>query len=149
MSIDTNKALVRRQIEMLDRKDLKGLIATCAPDAIFHGLVPGPLSVGEYRHRMARFLNAFPDARFLIGDMIAEGEKIACRFTIRGTHRVALRNSNKSTLRTTKVAMPVISIIHIVDNQVAEVWIYADLSGPTQLVRTAPAYELGRYVGGL
>jgi len=141
MSIETNKVLVRRHIEMLDRKDLRGVIATCAPDAIFHGLAPGPLCVGEYRHAMAHFLSTFPDARFLIGDMVAEGEKVALRCTIRGTHRVALRNRKKSAHRAPAVAMPVISIIHIVGDQVAEVWIHADLPGLRPPVSPVPTMK--------
>lgn len=139
MSIDTNKALVRRHIEMLDQKNFQGMIATCAPDAIFHGLAPRPLGVGEYQHILVRFLKTFPDARFLIGDMIAEDEKVALRFTIRGTHRAALRRRKQNGNRATVVAVPVMSIIHIAEDQITEVWVHVNLSDLAQHVGPAPA----------
>ena len=60
-----------------------------SPDAIFH--VPGR---PEPMHGPAGYLAiigmmraGFPDIQWTLEEMVAEGDKVAARFTMRGTHR--------------------------------------------------------------
>jgi steroid delta-isomerase-like uncharacterized protein len=57
-------------------------------DAAFYD--PGqPPSVGTeaQKQRSAMLLGAFPNARFAIENMVAEGERVAVRWTLRGTRQ--------------------------------------------------------------
>jgi hypothetical protein len=66
----------------------EGLIA---PDAIFH--VPGrsePMrGPAGYLAIIGMMRAGFPDIRWTLEEMVAEGDKVAARYTMRGTHRDA------------------------------------------------------------
>lgn len=50
----------------------------------------GPESV---RKRVSYYVTAFPDTRFTIEALIAEGDQCVIRWTVRGTHRGELRGT--------------------------------------------------------
>src|SRR5882724_733468 len=57
------------------------------PDCVLHGypgVEPGLPSIQAFYEA---FWAAFPDVRIDIDDMLESGEKLACRFTCRATHR--------------------------------------------------------------
>ncbi len=47
----------------------------------------GPQGVTQ---TLARYLQAFPDLRFTLDEVIADGDRLALNWTVRGTHRGAL-----------------------------------------------------------
>ena len=62
-----------------------------SPDAVFH--VPGrpePMrGPAGYLAIIGMMRGGFPDIQWTLEEVIAEGDKVAARFTIRGTHRGA------------------------------------------------------------
>ena len=44
-------------------------------------------SLADYKQGMSALHTAFPDLRFTIDDEIAEGNKVAVRWTLRATHK--------------------------------------------------------------
>jgi predicted ester cyclase len=50
----------------------------------YPGVEPGFASIEKFYRE---FWTAFPDARITLDDVVESGDKIACRFTCRGTHR--------------------------------------------------------------
>jgi steroid delta-isomerase-like uncharacterized protein len=53
-----------------------------------YGFAPGlPPGVEGLKHFYAALWAAFPDAKVTIEEMVAEGEKVAVRYTFTGTHR--------------------------------------------------------------
>jgi predicted ester cyclase len=87
MSIKENKALVRRVYELSNKGEIASTYDFYAPGCIFHGPY-GDTSVEQVKNFDAMLLVAFPDINYTIEDMVAEGDKVAYRVTIRGTHRV-------------------------------------------------------------
>ena len=83
-----NKALVRRFVEeVVNRGDLRLLADLVAPNHVRHapdGDLYGPEGV---RIDLADYRVAFPDLEVAIEDVIAEGDWVASRFVLRGTHR--------------------------------------------------------------
>jgi steroid delta-isomerase-like uncharacterized protein len=83
-----NKEIIQRYFEEWANRGDKAVadevIATNLvlrnPPAVIH-------SLEEYKQRMAAFHAAFPDLRFTIQEQIAEGDKIAVRWTLRATHQ--------------------------------------------------------------
>jgi len=69
-------------------KDIEGYLALYSNLVIHHGyssrIRPG---VPGLREHYTNLLKGFPDLRIEIDDIIAEGEKVAHRFTFCGTHR--------------------------------------------------------------
>ena len=84
-----NKESYRRYVETVwHARDVEGAGAYIAEDIVDHAAPPGqgPGLAGlmeTFRH----FLAAFPDARIDIEDLVAEGDKVAARIVLRGTHR--------------------------------------------------------------
>jgi predicted ester cyclase len=72
------------------------------------------------------FREAFPDARFTVEDMVAEGDLVAARLTMRGTHRGELNGIAPTGREVTVTGM---SIERIVDGRIVEGWNENDALG--------------------
>jgi predicted ester cyclase len=83
-----NIEALQRASRRLRVKDLDGYLAMYSDSVIHHGyssrIRPG---VPGLREHYTNLLKGFPDLRVEIEDIIAEGEKIAHRFSFCGTHR--------------------------------------------------------------
>ncbi len=95
MSIEENKALIRRAIEVANRGNLTEILAAvdefCAPDFVLHdpssALPAGGIRSREDYKQFGTGFNAALPGQFTIEDLIAEGEKVVLRYTYRGTHQ--------------------------------------------------------------
>src|SRR5206468_3224634 len=80
MSAEDNKAIARRYWEELWNADnLASIEAIFAPDHIIQNYVE------RMKHNISRWRTALPDFHASIEDIVAEGDKVAVRWTIRGT----------------------------------------------------------------
>lgn len=91
MPTEDNKAITRLFQERLAEffrtgtLDPAGVTAIVAPDCVFD--TPGmPATVEGMLQMLPAFHAAFPDLRMAVGEMIAEGDKVAYRLTVTGTH---------------------------------------------------------------
>jgi len=59
------------------------------PDVVFHNPISpdGIHGLAAYKEFAQRWYTGFPDRLFTVDDEVAEGDQIAIRFTISGTHR--------------------------------------------------------------
>ena len=62
---------------------------------------------------------AFPDAKWTMEDLLADGDKVICRWTFTGTHKGQFLNVPPSGK---KVTYPIIAIYRIADGKIAEDW---------------------------
>ena len=62
---------------------------------------------------------AFPDVRFTADDLIAEGDKVAARFTMRGTHRAEFMGVPATGK---EILVTGIDIVRFEDGKAAEHW---------------------------
>ena len=89
MSSDTNKQLMHRFTEFINTADEQLAKELIAQDAVFH--VPtqtAPLKgPGGYLFIITMMRGGFPDVQWTLEEMIAEGDKVAAHFTMRGTHQ--------------------------------------------------------------
>lgn len=121
---EENKALFRRWFEEVwNQGRAEAIDELFAEDGIAHGLagaggeeLRGPAGFREF-HRS--FREAFPDIRVTVEDEIVEGDKVAVRCSVRGTHRSA-------SLGFASTDRPVIfegmCIVRIRDGQIVEAW---------------------------
>jgi len=93
MSIEENKAVVRRFFEeLLSTDNFAVADEILSPGFRFYFAgSPEPLALEHYKEFLRARRAAFPDRRFLVEDMIAEGDKVSARFTMHGTHKGDLR----------------------------------------------------------
>src|SRR3954463_13874639 len=91
MTTENNKPIMHRFVEFIN--NASGQLATelISPDAVFY--VPGsPVPMhgpGGYLAIVNMMRGSFPDIQWTLEDMVAEGDKIAARFIMRGTHQGA------------------------------------------------------------
>ncbi len=87
MSLDENKALVRALYEGIDERDFTVFDRLLAPDYLHRSSPEYTVDREGLRAVTVNIvLTAFPDLRFRIDEMIAEGDKVVVRWTQSGTH---------------------------------------------------------------
>jgi C-1 hydroxylase len=127
MSLEENKALVRKVIEAFNKRNLDLLDKLIAPDYVdhYHQL----RSLEEYKQFLSMLLRAFPDWHENIEDIIAEEDKVWYRFKATATHTGEYRGylpstGRKITLAATgnKIKPKGVIICRIVDGKIVEAW---------------------------
>jgi steroid delta-isomerase-like uncharacterized protein len=84
---DANRALVRRVYEEgLNKGDFALLDQLIDEHLVDHSLFGGGTGTETFKQRFSAVRAAFPDANLTIEDGIAVGDKVASRWTLRGTH---------------------------------------------------------------
>jgi steroid delta-isomerase-like uncharacterized protein len=78
----------RRWTEAVNRGDVSAADRSFAPDVVVHITgIQEPVRGGEaWKQLMAGSLAAFPDARFTMEDSLVAGDRVAHRWSVRGTH---------------------------------------------------------------
>lgn len=86
---ESNKLQMHRFTEFINTASEILAVELISPDAIFH--VPGrpdPMrGPAGYLAIIGMMRGGFPDIQWTLEEMIAEEDKVAARFTMRGTHR--------------------------------------------------------------
>ena len=86
MSTEENKAFVQRLFAAYNKHNLAGVEELCAPDYVFHGPAAFcDMDLAGVKQVMPPFFTAFPDLHYTVEDLIAEGDKVVARVTMRGT----------------------------------------------------------------
>jgi predicted ester cyclase len=121
MSTGDNKALVRRFLaDVRDGWPQAAIERFFASDYRRHLTPTGPhLTREEQRERASRLRAAFPDAAVALEDIVAEGDRVAYRLTIRGTHRGPFLGVAPTGRR---VLVSFFAIVRIEDGKLAEEW---------------------------
>src|SRR5213592_4893230 len=130
MSAKQNTMAVRRFIENFNKKDLEALPRDFADDYVldFPG---GPTGQGPQGLRQATedFIVAFPDLHFTIDDLLAEGDRVAWRWTMTGTHK---GNLGPFPASGKPVRLTGISLFKVRDGKIVEDKVRADMVGLMQ-----------------
>jgi len=89
MTAEANKLVIRRFTEELINTASTAVAAELvAPDAEFHIGSPEPLIGPDGVLTIVNMMRSgFPDIQWSLDDVVAEGDKVAARFTMRGTHK--------------------------------------------------------------
>ena len=88
MSADQNKALIRRLFdEFVNDGNVRLADQIFADDVVDHGSPPGRQGLAGVKESFNKMRAAFPDLRCTLDDILAEGERVHVRLTIRGTHQ--------------------------------------------------------------
>jgi steroid delta-isomerase-like uncharacterized protein len=118
-----NKAFFREYIEVIFNEGAHDRLPDfVAEDAVDHDPLPGtegmPILQG-----LTAFLDmrrqAFPDFKYTIEDVLAEGDKVFGRLVMHGTHTGAVLGNPASGAQ---VEMKVMTLVRIEDGKVKEHW---------------------------
>jgi predicted ester cyclase len=138
MSAETNKALVRRFYEEIDKGNVEALDELVAADYLDHNPPPFPgLPPGREGLKQAfrLFLVATPGYH-RIEDQIAEGDKVVTRLTSFGKHEGDLPGAPRTG---NDMKMTSITIHRIADGKLVEKWAEKDVLGFLQQIGVMPS----------
>jgi steroid delta-isomerase-like uncharacterized protein len=134
-----NKHLVRRYIEEVVNEGETALLdELVADDHILHGPLGNHCGLESIRRDLVDYRIAFPDLRLEIVDLVAEGDRVARRFVITGTHLGPYEGLDATGRR---VCASGIAINRIGEGKIAETWLEFDVRG---LLRQLRATKEGR-----
>ncbi len=138
MSIEENKAVVRRFFEeLLSTNNFAVADELLSPDFRFYFAgSPVAMDLECYMEFLVARRAAFPDRRFVVEDMIAEGDKVSARFTMRGTHKGELRGIVPSGR---EVTMTGIDMIRLEEGKMVEDRVEVDQLGMMQQLGVIPS----------
>ena len=122
MSVEENKEVVRRFFELENQGNLDALFELLAPGYVSH-YTTGDSSREQNKKSWPTLWTAFPDICFTMEHMVAEGDKVAFRETVTGTHKgefmgIPPTGKKVETINT--------CIIRIADGKFAEGWATLD-----------------------
>ncbi len=86
-------------------------------------------SLEEYKKSMAAFHKGFPDLCYTIEEEVAEGQKIAVRWTLRATH---LGEFQAHPPTSKAIVVTGTSTFQIADGKIQEIWVNMDRFGMMQ-----------------
>jgi steroid delta-isomerase-like uncharacterized protein len=136
MSIETNKAIVRRYFDQVLNEQRHNLAEEFLAEDIElqgTGLAPGLDDVKQF---LTMFTAAFPDAHYTIENMVAEGDRVVARTSFNGTHQAEMQGIPATGK---KVSMPGITIFRLDNGKIAEGWVLNDNLSLMQQLGAIPA----------
>ena len=123
--LERNKAVVRRFVEEVQNsKDEAAYDELDHPDFVNLSAPPGvPSDRDGGKVYLWSLFNAFPDSQWTIDDMVAEGDRVATKKTMRGTHTGEFAGI-PATGRT--VTLQYVDILRLRDGKIVEHWLSMD-----------------------
>jgi steroid delta-isomerase-like uncharacterized protein len=132
-----NKQVVRQFFEAADRQDIEGMgQLVSSTNYSFHFPGMPPMDWNTHKQFFTAFTSSFPDLRHEIVDLVAEGDKVAVRFNVTGTHKGELQGIPPTGK---KVSFSAMDFITLTDNKISEDWLSADMMGLMQQIGAIPA----------
>jgi steroid delta-isomerase-like uncharacterized protein len=134
-----NKALIERWFEEVWNKGREEAIDEMfAADGVAHGLgdAPGATLRGPdgFKPLFHNFRDTFPDMEVIIEDTVAEGDRVAARCRVRGTHKgegLGLAATGNA------VEFTGICIVRVENGKIAEAWNNFDFMSMFQQLNAA------------
>ncbi len=137
MTTETNKALARQFMERaFNEGNLTIVDEALAQDGIDHQEPLGTNFATHLKEVITMLRTAFPDLHFEIHAMLAEGELVAFRSTMTGTHRGPFQG----LLPTGKqISVAHMHFVHFVNGQTSDLWHVWDIAGLMRQLGTVAA----------
>ncbi len=138
MSAEESKATMRRYLDVFEQgNNLDILDELLAPDYINHTPATPDLPTGPegVKGVVTMFRSAMPDLRVIVQDMIAEGDKVATRYTLEGTHRGELFGVPPTGQR---LSIKSISVERVLEGKIREHWRVTDSLDMMQQLGVVP-----------
>ena len=137
MSVEQNKAVIRRLIEEVINKGNIGLFdELVASDLVDHALPPGfPPGVQGTKEFFSLLRAAFPDFHYTIEDMVAEGDYVVQRLTAQGTMKGEFMGMPPSGKHAVWSSM---DFVRLKDGKVVEYWGIEDQLSMLQQIGVIP-----------
>jgi steroid delta-isomerase-like uncharacterized protein len=138
MSNEGIELVTRLTEEAYNKGNLSVVDDVCSPDFICHASgAPGPLVGPEaLKGLIASFRTAFPDLHLHVEDIFAQGDRVAQRSLIHGTHKGMFAGRIPPTGKEAK--FETIFIFRVANGKLAEEWTEQDTLGFLQQIGVIP-----------
>ena len=130
---EDNKAIARRVYEIVSTGDFERATEIVDQDAPDNELLPhDPPArlIDTFKETFAEAREGFPDLSITVEDVMAEGDRVAARVVMRGTHRGEFQGIAPTGKR---VEVRAIDMFRISNGKIVERWGHAD--DPTGFLR--------------
>jgi len=134
---EQNKALERRMYEEIYNKNNLGAYGQFfATDWVCHPSLPAvPPGLEGMKESHTLMSKAFPDMQVKLEDIVAEGDKVACRWTATATHKGEFMGMAATGKQVTVTG---IHIDRIAGGKIVESWNYSDMMEVMQQLGMKP-----------
>jgi predicted ester cyclase len=121
VSLEDNKAVVRRLFDAINNRALDRVPELVAPDVVDYNAVifMQPESPGGVEEGLRMLLDGFPDLSIRIEDLIAEADLVVARFGMAGTNTGEYRGLPEPTNR--RFENEAIAIFRIDEGKISEI----------------------------
>ena len=142
MSTEDNKELLGRLTECWNQGNVALLDQLLALDFIHHDPNrPDVCSREDYKRWLTESHSLFPDLHITVEDQIAEADKVAGRWTFRGTNTGAFEAPTPLPATGKPVTVSGINIYRFAEGKIVEEWFQEDTMGMMQQLGFMPAAE--------
>jgi len=138
MTKDSNKLLMRRFTDFINTANKELANELISATAVFH--VPGRAEPvrgpAGYLEIIGMMRGGFPDVQWTLEEMIVEGDMVAARFTMRGTHRgtfFGVPPTGRS------IEVQAMNFYRLSDGKIVEEWGQPDLLSLLKQIGAAPS----------
>ena len=121
-----NRQTVQQAVDCWNRGDLADYLKLYSDDVVLHGYAGVEPGLANVRRFYEAWWQAFPGSRLVPKDIIAAGDRVACRFAIEATHSgpfQGIPGSGKPIL------VSGFTILRFVDGKCVERWSLVDSLG--------------------
>jgi steroid delta-isomerase-like uncharacterized protein len=142
MSVEENKELIRRYFEAGNsiQGDISKVRALAeeflAPGFVAHHSMAGDMNADQYMATYEMLFAAFPDLKYIILNIVAEGDKVVVQSKASGTHKGAFQGIPPTGKQ---VNVSAVGIYRIAGNKVLEHWGLTDSLGLMQQLGIIPS----------
>jgi len=126
--MDANRELLERYVELYNAGDLDACMDLYAEDAVqlmHDGTFEGPAAI---RERLARDLDAFPDATYTVESFVEQGDSFADEWTFTGTQTGPFTLPDGAQLPPTDRRLEIkgMELVHVRDGKIVVDNLYYD-----------------------
>jgi steroid delta-isomerase-like uncharacterized protein len=133
---EQHKALIRRVVEeVYNGGKLDAVDELVSSDFMIHAGAHDIRGAGEARQYVTSLHEAFPDIHFTIDDQFADGDRVATRWTARGTHSGMFQGIPPTGK---EIRMTAIDIDRVANGKIVECWTSVDELGLLQQLGAVP-----------
>jgi steroid delta-isomerase-like uncharacterized protein len=132
MSTDNARVVRSLFLDCFNTGRTEALAALVSPDFVGPGPERGPAAFAGV---MERLRGSFPDIQYTLDDVIADGDRVAVRWTWRGTHDQPFRTFPATHARVANVG---IGVFQVTNGKIVRAWLETDRLGFLQQIGAIP-----------
>lgn len=138
MSTESNKSVIRNMLLIIENGETKNLDKYFAANWVNHDPSLPPMKGLEGAKQLADLWSGFSDLKVTIDDAVAEGDRVALRFSMSGKH-TGMMMGIAPTGKTIHITAT--GIFKVVDGKATDNWVNFDALGLLQQLGVVPVLQ--------